>query len=169
MLPDVKTLREGTVEFPIPHEAFAGRGLAVRLPGLLRGPRVVVDGTEVAGKRLRFTLRDNFGNLRELRLKASAFDPVPKVVIEGSTIQLARPLAWYEYAWMAIPIGLVAIGGGLGALFGILAIFASARVFRSERSTPAKYAISACFTVAAAVAFLVAAFVLQEMLRPGGS
>jgi len=49
------------MELPIKHEAFAGRGLALRTAGFFKGPRLIIDGGEVKGKRLRFSLRDNSG------------------------------------------------------------------------------------------------------------
>ncbi len=47
------------MDLPIKHEAFVGRGLAVRTAGFFKGPRLIIDGGEVKGKRLRFSLRDN--------------------------------------------------------------------------------------------------------------
>ena len=41
------------MDLPIKHEAFAGRGLAVRTAGFFKGPRLMIDGGEVKGKRLR--------------------------------------------------------------------------------------------------------------------
>src|SRR2546427_12721069 len=85
----------------IKHEAFAGRGLAVRTAGFFKGPRLIIDGGEVKGKRLRFSLTDNSGHEREIRLKTNGLDPIPRVQIGAQTIELARPLAWHEYLWMA--------------------------------------------------------------------
>ncbi len=100
------------MDLPIKHNAFAGRGLALRTAGFFKGPRLIIDGGEVKGKRLRFSLRDNSGHERETRLKTNGLDPIPKVQIGDQTIELARPLAWYEHLWMAIPIALVFVGGG---------------------------------------------------------
>jgi hypothetical protein len=148
----------------IKHDAFAGRGLTLRTGGFFKGPRLMIDGGEVKGKRLRFAVRDNSGKQREIRLKTNGFDPVPKVHIGDQTIELARPLTWYEYVWMAIPIALVFVGGGLGALFGIAAVYSSARIFRSDRGTAAKYGLSALISLGAALAYLVCALVVQLLL-----
>ncbi len=59
------------MDLPIKHEAFAGRGLALRTAGFFKGPRLIIDGGEVKGKRLRFSLRDNSGQEREIRLKTN--------------------------------------------------------------------------------------------------
>lgn len=139
----------------IKHEAFTNRGLGVHTAGVFKGPRLMIDGREAKGKRLRFSVRDNSGNQREIRLRTNMFDPIPKVEIGDQTIQLARPLAWYEYAWMAIPIVLGLSGGALGAMFGFGALYASSRIFRSDRGAFAKYALSALISLGAAVAFFV--------------
>ena len=120
------------MDLPIKHEAFAGRGLALRTAGFFKGPRLIIDGGEV----------------------------------KAQTIELARPLAWYEYVWMAIPIALVVGGGGLGALFGLVAVYSSARIFRSDRGTAAKYGLSALISLGAALAFFVAALVVQLLIGP---
>ena len=154
------------MDLPIKYEAFAGRGLALRTAGFFKGPRLIIDEGEVKGNRLRFSLRDNSGHEREIRLKTNGLDPVPKVQIGDQTIELARPLAWYEYLWMAIPIGLVFVGGGLGALFGLVAVYSSARIFRSERGTAAKYSLSALISLGAALAFFVGALVVRLLIGP---
>src|SRR2546430_9214175 len=69
----------------IKHEAFAGRGLAVRTAGFFKGPRLIIDGGEVKGKRLRFSLTDNSGHEREIRLKTNGLDPIPRVQIGAQT------------------------------------------------------------------------------------
>src|SRR5207244_3317221 len=122
--------QESAMDLLIKHEAFAGRRLAVRTAGFFKGPRLIIDGGEVKGKRLRFSLTDNSGHEREIRLKTNGLDPIPRVQIGAQTIELARPLAWYEYLWMAIPIALVLVGGGLGALVGLVAGYSSARILR---------------------------------------
>ncbi len=117
------------MDLPIKHEAFAGRGLALRTAGFFKGPRLIIDGGEVKGKRLRFSLRDNSGQERET-------------------------------------IALVFVGGGLGALFGLAAVYSSARIFRSDRGTASKYGLSALISLGAALAFFVAALVVQLLIGP---
>jgi len=159
------------MEFPIEHQDFAGRGLCVRAAGLFKGPRLLIDGAEVKGKRRKFSLRDNSGIEREIRLKFVIYDPVPKVEIDGQLIVLAQPLAWYQIVLIGLPvIVLIIIGatiagtGGpyspaLGFVFGSFAAIASARVFRSDRSTAAKYGLNTLVALGAAVAFIVGAVV----------
>ena len=152
------------MRFSIKHEAFANRGLGVHTAGVFKGPRLMIDGREAQGKRLRFAVRDNSGNQREIRLRTSIFDPIPKVQIGDETIHLARPLRWYEYVWMAIPIVLGLSGGFIGAMFGFGALYASSRIFRSDRSGFAKYAVSALISVGAVLAYFVSVVALHLLV-----
>jgi hypothetical protein len=153
------------MEIPVEHPAFSGRGLRIRTAGLLKGARLVVDGEERKAKRQRYKLRDDSGREVEVRLKSNVFDPIPKVEIDGQTITLARPLTWYEYAWMGLPIVLVFAGGGLGALIGLSSLYASTRVFRGNRGPLARYGLTAGVSAAAVLGFLILAVIVQVAIK----
>ena len=158
------------MDIPIEHDSFSGRGLALRPSSFWRGPQLLIDGAKAAGSRGRFSLRDNLGKERQIRLKSNRIDPIPRVEIDGASLQIARPLTWYEYAWISVPILLAHVGGALGALFGILAAYSSARVFRSNRPPIAKYGISALISGCAVLAFLTLATLVQLLVRgPSGN
>ncbi len=163
-----------TMDFPIEHQDFAGRGLCVRAAGFFKGHRLLIDGAEVKGTRLKFSVRDNSGIEREIRLKSNGYNPVPTVEIDGETIVLAQPLAWYEIVLMWLPLFPLVyigemifgtVGGGLGVGIGFFVIFASARVFRSDRSTAAKYGLNTLVVLGAAVPFYVGAVVRMLLLE----
>jgi hypothetical protein len=85
------------MEMPIQQEAFTGRRLAIRIAGLFKGPRLIIDGAEAKGRRQRYTVRDNSGKEVIIRLRTNHVDPIPKVEIGAKVIELARRLRWYEY------------------------------------------------------------------------
>jgi hypothetical protein len=145
------------MDIPIKHQGFANRGLALRVAGVFNGPQLILDGRKVRGKRLRFSVRDNSGVPCEIRLRSNYIDPIPKVQIGDQTLELASPLAWYEYVWMSFPIILVFRGGVLGSMFGIAAVYSNARTFRSDRATAAKYALSALVSIGAVLGYLATA------------
>ena len=149
------------MDYLVEHPDFQGRGLAVRIGGLFAGARLVLDGALVARKRAKYSVRDNEGRSRVIRLKGNGLDPIPKLDIDGDIISLTRPLAWYEYIWMGLPIVLVFSGGALGALFGLLATYSSARIFRSDRGTGSKFALSGLISLGAVACFLAGATALQ--------
>ena len=70
----------------------------------------------------------------------------------------------YEYIWIGLPILLVFTGGDLGALVGVVATYASARIFRSDRGALAKYGITALISVVALIAFVILAVIAQQMI-----
>jgi hypothetical protein len=156
------------MDFPIPHPGFEGRGLAVRLPGVFSNPKVVLDGAEVKGERGRFQLRDNRGGMVEAKLKSNFLDAVPRVEIGARVLELAPPLPWYAYVWSALPVVLIFVGGALGGACGALAAFVNARIFRSERGTAAKYAITGAISAAAVVLYVIVAGLFFLLLRGSG-
>jgi hypothetical protein len=153
------------MDIPIEHPAFAGRGLVVRTAGLFSGAKVVIDGQEVKGSFQKFPVMANSGEQIEIRLLHNGIDPVPKVKIGDSTIVIAKPLAWYEYLWIGLPIVLLFAGGAVGGGLGFAAIYSSARVFRSDRGTAAKYGITGAISIGSAVAFLVIAAAIQSAIH----
>ncbi len=153
------------MDYPIDHVDFKGRGLAVRPAGLFRSARVVLDRVEFAGKKGKFTVTDFQGRTHEITLKINGIDPVPKVVMDGVPIILARSLTWYEYAWMGIPVFLVFAGGLLGAMFGLVATYMSARIFRSDRGAVVKYVLTGIISFGAIGGFIVGAVALQLLVE----
>jgi len=144
---------------------FEGRRVFLKTAGIVSGPKVLVgDAVAPRGKRRgTFSLRKNDGTLAEVRLKHRVLDPVPIVEFDGRQIEVVRPLRWYEYIWMALPI-LLLHGGALGALFGIGAIHISSRIIRTERSAWVRYASTGLVAVWAVGAFLIAATLTQRWL-----
>lgn len=153
------------MELTLNHEKLQGRMLTLQTASFFRGPRLLSGGMPMQGKRGTYTVRDNQGQEIMIKIKGNLLDPIPKVNIDGQELQLAPPLAWYEYVWMGLPIILVFAGGALGALFGISAVYASSRIFRSDRSAASKYLISGLFSVAAVVGFFIVVVLLQILLH----
>jgi hypothetical protein len=152
------------MEFPISHSGFEGQNLSVATAGFFRGARVLHNGNPVERRKGRYAVRSDRGEEVFIQLKSNFIDPIPKVILGHETIFLARPLTWYEYLWLGLPILLVFAGGGLGALVGITATYASARIFRSDRGAFAKYGITAVISLVALIAFVVLAVIAQQMI-----
>lgn len=152
------------MDYPFEHRDFQSRTLALRTSGFFAASRLVVDGAEVTATKGKFSVHDDQGRPKELKLKASFLDPVPKVILDGTTIALVSPLKWYEYAWMALPVVLVFSGGALGALFGMTAAYSSTRIFRSDRGVIAKYLLSGVASLGAVAAFFAGAIALQVLI-----
>lgn len=64
---------------------------------------------------------------------------------------------WYEHLWMGWPLLLVFVGGLIGGLCGGLAWGINQAIFKTTRSTPAKYLLSGLVSVGAVIAYVVLA------------
>lgn len=150
--------------FKIDHPDFLKDPLTVLPAGWLSGAKLMHRGALVQGKRSKYAVIDDAGNRREVQIKSAVVDPVPILLVDGNAVRLARPLTWYEYGWMALPILMVFAGGALGALLGLGAAYSSARIFRSGRGTVMKYLLSGVISAGAVVAFLVVGVIIQVLL-----
>jgi len=101
------------MDIPVKDPRFDGRGLTIITAGLWSSAKVVLDGSTQSSKKGRFVVQDNSGNDVVLQLKFNGIDPIPKLNIGGAMIELARPLSWYEYCWIGLPILLFFQAGRL--------------------------------------------------------
>ena len=154
----------GTMQFPISRSGFEGQNLAVETAGFFSGARVLHNGNPVERRKGRYPVRSNSGQEVLIQLKSNFVDPIPKVVFGDQTIVLARPLTWYEYLWLGLPILLVFAGGAIGAVVGITATYTSARIFRSDRGAFAKYALTGLVSILSLVAFVILVVLAQHMI-----
>ena len=152
------------MRFPISRSGFEGQDLAVETAGLFRGPRVLHNGNPVERRKGRYPVRSNSGQEVLIQLKSNYVDPIPKVIFGDQTIVLARPLTWYEYIWIGLPILLVLAGGALGAIVGVTATYTSARIFRSGRGAFAKYALTGLVSIASLVVFVILVVIAQQLI-----
>ena len=142
-----------------------GQNVSLRLAGIFSGAKLLLNGQELAKEKGIFNLRSNTGSTLQVRLKGRFLDPIPNVVVGENTIELAPPLAWYQYAWLGIPILLVFLGGAIGGLCGGLAAAISSRIFRSERSEGVKYALTGLVSLGAFVTYVMVAGTITNAIR----
>ena len=152
------------MKLEVQHPAFKTRRLAVETAGFFRGPRLLVDGAPAERHKGRYSVLSDAGAATSIELKHNFVDPVPKIKIGDELVQVARSLRWYEYLWIGIPVVLLLAGGALGGVIGALATYASARVFRSDRSTAVKYGSTALISIGAFIAFVVLAVLFRQLM-----
>jgi len=153
------------MDIPVALPGMEGQKLALRLAGTFSGAKLVLNDQEVGKQNGQFFLRSNIGSTLAVKFKARFLDPIPNLIVGGQTIELAPPLAWYQYVWMAIPIVLVFLGGLIGGLFGGLAAGISSRIFRSDRSEGMKYALTGLISLGAFLAYFVIAGTLMTAIH----
>jgi len=147
-------MRTMAMEVPVEIAGFEGRGLKLRTASFFAGPKLFIDGQEVKGKRKRYVLGDNRGNQVEFLFRFNGLDPAPRIDVGGRVLRVARPLRWYEYAWIALPVSIVFGGGVLGVLCGLPAIYTSVQIFRTERAPLLKYLFTGSISCGSILAYI---------------
>jgi hypothetical protein len=145
----------------VKHPAFKSRHLSVEQASFFSGPKLLLDGVVVKKEKGAYPVASDSGQPVMIQMRYNLLDPIPTIKVGGAAIELAKPLRWFEYAWIGLPMLLVFTGGALGGFVGGGSTVVNGRIFRSERSTVAKYVLAAVTTVAGAAVFFVIAVAIQ--------
>jgi hypothetical protein len=148
----------------IKHPAFKSKHLSVEQASFFSGPKLLLDGVIVKKEKGAYPIASDSGQTVLLQMRYNLLDPIPTIKIGDAPIQIAKPLRWFEYAWIGLPMLLVFAGGALGGFVGGGSTVVNGRIFRSERSTAAKYALAAATTVTGGAVFFVIAVAIQMAL-----
>jgi hypothetical protein len=149
------------MEIPVPHAAFTRQRLSLQPAGFVTSAKILIDGIPVKRLKGKYPLIDDAGQPVLAELKINLLDPIPQLKLGNEVLTLAPKMQWYEYAWTGLPIILLFVGGGLGALIGISAAYANTRIFRSNRSTGTRFALTGLLSIAATAIFFVLATVIH--------
>jgi hypothetical protein len=151
------------MEFPISLPGFEGQNLTVKPAGFWRA-QLLQNGLPLKRQKGHFSVQNNAGETVPIRFKTEFLDPIPKVIIGDDVIHLVPSLRWYEYLWAGFPILLLFIGGAVGGLLGAAAAYTNAKIFRTQRSAPAKYALTGLVSIGAAIAWLAVGVILVALI-----
>jgi hypothetical protein len=77
-------------------------------------------------------------------------------------------LSWYQHVWLALPFGLVAVGGAIGGACGGAAWAINQTVFRKTQHQVLRYVWTGLITVAAVMVYLVLAAVFVSLFKKRG-
>lgn len=150
----------------IKHPAFKSQRLSLESASIFVGPKLLLNGVVVRRKGFSYLVGSDSGQQLKIRIIYNFLDPIPKVKIGEETIELAKPLQWFEYAWIGVPMLLVFAGGALGGFVGAGSTVVNGRIFRSDRGAVSKYALAAATTVAGTAVFFVIAVAISMAIGP---
>jgi hypothetical protein len=102
-------------------------------------------------KRLVFNYTDEDLSPKTITVRGNVLTGF-KLNDSGEEILMQRPLVWYEWVLVILPIAIGILGGALGGGLGALAGISSAFVIRQTNSVIMKVVVSIVF---AGIAFLV--------------
>jgi hypothetical protein len=134
-------------------EGFEGQNIEVVPAGFITPAKLLVDGMPAPkGKNPgENRLIRNDGREVIVKWKPQILD-MPKLIVDGKTIYIVKPLRWYEWAWVALPVLLVFTARAFAGFIGLIAYIVNAKIFRSDMNTLSKYALSLLVSLLAALA-----------------
>jgi hypothetical protein len=145
----------------VKHPAFKMRRLEVEPASFLAGPKLFLNDVLQKHKGSQYTIASDSGQELPVKVLFNFLDPIPKLKIADDTLLLAKPLQWYEYVWIGIPMLLVFFGGAVGGFIGAGSTVINGRIFRSDRRASAKYGLAVVTTIGATATFFAIAVAIQ--------
>ncbi|MGG4551600.1 hypothetical protein [Paenibacillus humicus] len=146
---------------------FADQTLEVVTSGIGGNAKLMVNNQLVtAKKRQPMMLRRDDGQEVEAVWKKDLFGmDVPNIIIDGSLIQVAKPLPVAAKVWCFLPLVFIFIGGAIGALIGILAAAANMSVFRLPTNLVVKFIVTLLIDLVATGLLMFLASTLHLLLQ----
>jgi len=150
----------------IEHPDFVSRRLKVETAGWWRAPRLYQRGVPVPASRGVYLVTTDAGETAPIRMRWDFIDPVPRLRLGQRTLTLARPLRWYEYLWLGLPLLLLAFKGGVvGGLIGALAMHCNGQLFRRQTLPGRRYLLTGLLSLGAIAIFAFLALLLRAVLH----
>jgi hypothetical protein len=152
--------------YPIRSDRFGNLSVAIEVNGL-NPPKILVNGTLAPqGKdKNQFIIKSETGIETIVDLKiTNLFDIVPTVELNGSPVKVVKPLAWYEYVVIALPLVLIGIGGAIGGMIGAIAATFTRSIMRSNLNPVMRYAASVGVTIIAVTIWYALVLIIRSAM-----
>lgn len=146
---------------------FANQTLEVVTSGFGGKARLLVNNQEVTAKKKQpMILRRDDGQVVEATWKRDFFGiDVPNLTIDGSIVEVTKPLPVIAKIWCFLPLIFIFIGGAIGALIGILTAAANVSVFRLPTNIVVRIILTLLISLAGTGLLLFLASTLNALLR----
>ncbi len=147
-------------------EGFEGQKIEVQPASFFGSAKLLVNNVEARKgvKRGEMLLTRNDGREVVAAWRNNFLD-VPKLMVDKQVVDVAKPLAWYEWIWNGWPIVLLFAGGALGGLIGALALVLNINIFRSQNNTLLKYLITGAISIVALFVYLILGIALTLLIN----
>ena len=150
------------IRYPVNIPGCENKKVEVQVAGFITPIKIFVNDEQARpGKRRNeLILKGKNGKPVSVYIQSAFFDTVPRLRVDGKTINVAPPLKWHQYLWSGVPLILVLYGGMLGAILGLIGFIFNIRLSRSGLSPLLRFAAIGGITILAwAVYFVLAAFI----------
>lgn len=146
---------------------FANQALEVITSGFGGKARLFVNNQEVTAKKKQpMILRRDDGQDIEATWKRDLFGiDVPNLIVDGSVIEVTKPLPVIAKLWCFLPLIFIFIGGAIGALIGILTAAANVSVFRLSTNIMIRIILTLLISLTGTGLLLFLASTLSALLQ----
>jgi hypothetical protein len=155
------------MDYQLDIAGFEGQKIVAQV-SFWAGVKLLVDGTPAkkGAKRGDMLLQRSDGTQVVAHWKPQFLGlDVPQLVVDGRTIDIVAPLKWYQWIWGCWPVLLIATGGALGAIAGVIAAAINVNLFKTKMNPALKYLLTAVVSILAVVVYLVAAVIFSMLVK----
>jgi hypothetical protein len=149
-----KILTDFDLNFPVEPPGFENRGMMICL-SYWRAPKLFIDKKEIKPvkknifyRNREFIVASNFGKDVNIKLVHRPLDLMPSIQIEGHKFEIGKQLNKWEYIWICLPAILMFIGGAIGGLLGMIAIYSNSILIRKPKRVLLKFLLPGLTTIA---------------------
>ena len=155
--------------YPIRIDGFENQKVELVSSGFFSPAKITVNGVkaEPGMKRNEILLRKPDGSKVSVFFQNAFFDTIPRLIVNGKSIQVVPPLKWYQYIFCGLTLILIFIGGAIGSILSMVGFLINIRTMRVGWRPLWRYlAILATHIIVMAVYLAIS--VLITVLTTGG-
>ena len=156
--------------YPIKIDGFENQKVELESSGFFSPAKITVNGVkaEPGIKRNEILLRRPDGSTVSVFFQNAFFDTIPRLIVNGKTIQIAPPLKWYQYTFCGLTLFLILFGGAIGSILSMIGFLINIRTMRVKWKPLWRY-LAILATHMIVLAAYLAVSVLITVLTTGGS
>jgi len=156
--------------YPIRIDGFENQKVELEASGFFSPAKITINGVkaEPGNKRNELLLRKPNGSTVSVFFQNAFFDTIPRLLINGKTIQVVPSLKWYQYVFCGLTLILIFIGGAIGSILSMIGFLINIRTMRVAWK-PLWRVLAILFTHIVVMAVYIAVSVLVTVLTTGGS
>ncbi len=133
--PSKKTSVSSKKGFFLTIDGFENQTIEMIPPSLFDSAKLLINGHPAPkdtsnSKAMRLKRSDGREVTATWKPKIWGVD-TPDLLVDGNVVEVAKPLAWYEWLCVGLPIGLIGIGGMLGGMLGGVVVCFNMKIVRS--------------------------------------
>ena len=138
------------MQYQVAVAGFEKQNIVIEAPNLFSAAKLLINGQPAAKgeKRGEYKLLRDDGTEAVARFKSFLLDPIPQLVVDGSTVRLTEPLPCHELVFAYLPLLMVLTGNVIGILLGVAAAVMNLRLFALKRSMLMRYTLCSLNIVA---------------------